>query len=106
MMNYPSQTMLQGVIVEEEIRFTLVELCQACRADFGQLVELVDEGILTAMGDDPQGWRFEGSNLRRARTALRLTVDLELNAAGVALVLDLLEEIEVLKSRLRQSGLQ
>ena len=44
-------------------------------------------------------WRFSGSALRRAATAQRLTRDLGLNAAGVALALDLLEEIETLRIR-------
>lgn len=50
--------------------------------------------------------QFTLVELRRARATLRLTRDLELNAAGTALVLDLLDlldEIEVLRSRL--SGL-
>jgi chaperone modulatory protein CbpM len=92
------------VLVEEEIEFTLVELSRACRADSEQLRALVDEGALTPSGDDPQHWRFAGAALRRARTALRLTRDLDLNPAGAALVLDLLDEIEALRSQLRRLG--
>ena len=94
-----------GVVVEEEVQFTLVELSRACRADVEQLVALVVEGVLTPSGDDDaRCWRFSGATLRRARVALRLTHDLELNAASTALVLDLLDEIEALKSRLRRLG--
>ncbi len=39
-------------------------------------------------------WRFSGAALRRARLALRLERDLELNLAGVALALELMEELE------------
>jgi len=42
--------------------------------------------------------------LQRARTALRLTHDLELNAPGAALVLDLLDQIDTLRARLRRVG--
>ena len=94
----------RAVLVEEEIEFTLVELSRACRADSEQLLALVDEGALTPSGDDPQHWRFGGAVLRRARTALSLTRDLELNPAGAALVLDLLDEIEALRSQLRRLG--
>ena len=45
-------------------------------------------------------------SLRRVRAALRLTRDMELNAAATALVLDLLDEIEALRSRLRRAGLE
>lgn len=93
-----------AVLLEEEVEFTLVELSQACRADSEQLTALVDEGVLTPSGTDPQAWRFGGSTLQRARAALRLTRDLQLNAAGTALVLDLLDEIEALRSRLRRLG--
>lgn len=94
----------QGVLVEESLEFTLVELSRACRADSAQLAFLVTEGVLTPSGDDPQHWRFAGTSLRRARAALRLSHDLELNPAGVALVLDLLDEIDALRSQLRRLG--
>ncbi len=41
-----------GVVVEEEVQFTLVELSRACGADVEQLVALVVEGVLTPSGDD------------------------------------------------------
>ncbi|MGB5062407.1 MAG: MerR family transcriptional regulator, partial [Candidatus Competibacter sp.] len=49
-----------GVVVEEEVQFTLVELSRACGADVEQLVALVVEGALTPSGDDPPRWRFNG----------------------------------------------
>jgi chaperone modulatory protein CbpM len=49
-------------------------------------------------------WRFSGSSLRRARLALRLSQDLEVNAPGVALALDLMDEIEELRARLHRLG--
>lgn len=92
------------VIVEEEVQFTLVELSRVCRADTSALATLVDEGVLTPIGDSPQTWMFDGGALRRARVALRLTHDLELNTAATAVVLDLIDEIAALKSRLRRLG--
>ena len=91
-----------AVLVENGQTFTLLQLSHICQADSLQLVALVQEGVLTPAGDDPPNWRFDGSALRRARTAVRLTRDLELSAAGAALVLDLLDEIEALRSRLRR----
>lgn len=90
--------------VEEQVQFSLFELTQACRADGEQLVALVNEGALTPIGDGPQRWQFAGATLQRARTALRLTHDLELNAPGAALVLDLLDQIDTLRARLRRAG--
>jgi chaperone modulatory protein CbpM len=99
-----SNTPMGPVVVEEEVRFTLLELCHACAAERDVLVALVDEGVLQPSGDEPQQWQFGGASLRRARAALRLSRDLELGVAGTALVLDLLDEIDTLRARLRRSG--
>ena len=98
-----SRSSLQGSAVEKEIQFTLVELCRVCSATEEQVAELVFEGVLEPAGQRLEEWRFAGASLRRARLALRLTRDLEINAAGVALVLDMLDEIESLKARLARS---
>ena len=108
-MNDSNPTLLHAVLVEDEVQFTLVELSRACRVDSTQLVAFVEEGVLAPLAgvgalavrrDDPQGWRFSGVALRRARAALRLARDLELNAPAVAVVLDLLDQIEALRARL------
>ncbi|MEO7806421.1 MAG: chaperone modulator CbpM [Steroidobacteraceae bacterium] len=59
---------------------------------------LIDEGILVPSGAQPDDWEFHGNSLARARIAIRLMRDLELNLAGTAIVLDLLAEIELLRS--------
>lgn len=99
-MNQTNMTFIQGPVVEEEVQLTLVELCQACSADEEHVLVWVFEGVLEPVGDSPQDWRFSGESLRRARLALRLSRDLELNPPGVALALDLLDEIAALRARL------
>ncbi|OYU00368.1 MAG: MerR family transcriptional regulator [Burkholderiales bacterium PBB1] len=103
-MNEHTLTVTHGVIVEESLQFTLIELSQACQTDSARLIELVEEGALIPSGSDASSWRFDGSALRRASAAVRLARDLHLNAAGVALVLDLLDEVDTLRSQLRQLG--
>jgi chaperone modulatory protein CbpM len=103
-MNESKVTVTQGVLVEEAIEFTLVELSRACQVEREQLVALIEEGVLEPSGADREAWRFHGAALRRARSALRLTRDLELNPAAAALVLDLLDEIAALKSQLQRRG--
>lgn len=88
-------------IVEVEFQLTLVELCRACGAPEEQVSAWVDEGALVPEGSAPGEWRFAASSLRRARMAARLARDFEIGAPGIALVLDLLDEIERLKSRVR-----
>ena len=91
-------------VVEEELHLSLVELCRAAHAPEEQVRVWVVEGVLTPIGDAPHEWRFAGASLRRARLALSLTRDLELNAPGVALALDLLDEIAALRAGLRRVG--
>ena len=94
----------RGPVVEEDVRLTLVELCQACRVPEEYVVAWVLEGVLEPVGEAPQEWRFTGPALRRARLALWLTRDLEVNPPGVALALDLLDEIAALQARLQRAG--
>jgi chaperone modulatory protein CbpM len=95
---------LQGEIVEESVEFTLSELCRASGASQEQLSLWVAEGAFEPQGEVMPQWRFSGTALRRATRAQRLTRDLELNPAGVALALDLLDEIDALRERLAQLG--
>ncbi len=92
------------VVVEEELQFSLAELCRACRASEDQIRVWVVEGVLEPVGASPPTWRFAGASLRRTRLAMTLTRDLEVNPAGVALALELIDEIEALKARLRRAG--
>lgn len=92
------------VIVEEEVHLSLVELCRVCRAPEELVRVWVVEGVLTPIGEAPSEWRFAGASLRRAKLAATLARELDVNAPGVALALDLMDEIEGLKARLRRLG--
>jgi len=105
-MNPIVMTYVQGPVVEEEVRFTLVELCQACSAEQEHVLTWVFEGVLDPVGESPEDWRFSGESLRRARLAMRLSRDLEINPPGVALALDLLDEIAALRARLQRAGVR
>ncbi|OHX11212.1 chaperone modulator CbpM [Chromobacterium sphagni] len=103
-MDHDGTAPIQGFVVEEQLELTLVELCQACHADEAFVVRWVWEGVLEPSGDTPQNWRFRGDALRRARMAWRLSRDLEIDSAGVALALDLLDELAALRARLERAG--
>ena len=93
---------LTGFILEEQTELTLGDLCRACAVESSSIMELVEEGVLTPEGEAPGQWRFTGLHLHRARVAARLQRDLGVNLAGAALALELLEEMEVLRARLRR----
>jgi chaperone modulatory protein CbpM len=93
-------TWIEASVVENEVHMTIVELSHAARTPQELIMSWVSEGVLSPVGSSPEDWRFSGDSLRRAKTAAHLTHDLELNAPGVALALDLLDEIAQLRSRL------
>jgi chaperone modulatory protein CbpM len=90
---------LQGTIFDESAVLTLEDLSRMCAVDQRHIVEFVEEGILNVV-DVRTEWHFSGAALRRARIAVRLERDLELNLAGVALALDLLDELQQLRHEL------
>lgn len=89
-----------GILVEEHAELTLHEVSGACAVEVESILALIDEGVLSPVGGEVPQWRFSGAQLRRATTALRLQRDLGINPAGVALALELLDEIGRLRVRL------
>ena len=95
-------TWIEGNIVENEVHMNIVELSHASRTPEDLIMAWVTEGVLSPIGSSPEDWRFSGDSLRRAKTAAHLTHDLELNVPGVALALDLLDEIAQLRSQIHR----
>jgi chaperone modulatory protein CbpM len=97
----PTQiTWIEGSIVEDEVHMSIVEISQATRTSEELIMSWVSEGVLSPAGSSPEDWRFSGDSLKRAKTAAHLSYDLELNTPGVALALDLLDEITRLRNQL------
>lgn len=94
-------TVITGVVLDENVDFSLGELCRYCGVSVEVLIDMVDEGLLEPIGSAPDNWRFPGSALQRAQTALRLTNDLRVNLAGAALALELMDELDDLRRQLR-----
>lgn len=92
---------LNGIILEEQTELTLADICRACAVHAEYIIELVEEGVLAPAGREPASWRFTGIHMHRATVSLRLQRDLGVNLAGVALVFQLLDEVEALRARIR-----
>jgi len=97
-----STVILDGIIIEDNARLTLHELCDACAVHADFIGELVDEGLLEPSGRAQSQWYFTGLSLYRVRRAQRLRQDLGLNLAGVAVALDLLDEVEQLRAQIKR----
>lgn len=92
-----------GVCLVDEHRLDLDAFAAACGtpADFVRL--LVDEGLVQPAAEHP-GWRFGGEELARVRRIRRLQQAFEANLQSVAVMLDLIDEVERLRSTLRRAG--
>ena len=92
---------LPGTIFDESAILSIKDLSRMCAVDERHIVEFVEEGVLSVVNVSSE-WRFTGDALRRARLAVRLERDLELNLAGVALAIELLEELAQLRRELER----
>ncbi len=73
------------------------ELCDLCQVEESWLEEFIMHGPLRQQGPS----QYAATSIVRVRKAKRLERDFELNAAGAALVLELLDEIERLRQMAR-----
>lgn len=87
------------LVLDEAFRLSLNDACEACQINVESITAMIAEGVVDPVGTRPEEWYFDAVALRRMRTALRLQQDLGVNLAGAALVLDLLEELEVLRRK-------
>ena len=95
-----------NIVMEDITELTLDDLCRACGAQADIIGELVSEGVIEITSFEqnlpPEHWRFTGRHLRRAKVAMRLHRDLGVNFAGAALALQLMDELDEVKSKLTQ----
>lgn len=87
-------------ILDKSSCFTLYEVCERCGVHAEFIVELVEYGIITPRKRAaPKNWQFDAAALARLQRAQRLQRDLKLNLPGLAMSLELLDDIDRLQSR-------
>lgn len=94
------QKSVTGMLLDDESEMSLSDLSRACRVNAEWIIALVEEGILEPIGEDAASWRFSAVSLIRVHTVIRLQRDLHINLSGAALALELLDEIDALRTRL------
>lgn len=102
MSNWKSAPGLETELIETRHTVTLRELCVRCNTDTGFVEEMVSYGVIEPRDTAQQEWRFSVEDLLRLQRARRLQRDLDLNAPGLALALDLLEEVNDLRRELAE----
>ena len=94
----------QGECLTGEHALELQAFALACCTDVEYVRLLVEEGLLQPVVDQPE-WRFGGEEIARVRRIRRLQRDFEANLQSVAVMLELLNEIERLQAQLRRAGI-
>ncbi|MGN8157567.1 chaperone modulator CbpM [Salinisphaera sp. RV14] len=87
-------------LVDHGETLTFAELCRSCGVHAEWVALLVEHGVLDPVAPRERQWRFAIAQLPRVHTARRLAQDLDLNASGIALALELIDEIRTLRSQL------
>lgn len=95
---------LSGTLLNEQVTISVTEICQACSCRTELIVELVHEGVLDPLDPTREEWHFSGNSLATVRAAHRLQRDLGINVEGIALVLELMDEISTLRSQVQSQS--
>ena len=77
------------------------ELCLQTGVAESMVVEIIEQGIVEPVGDNPGEWLFSPAMLVLTKKAVRLHRDLDVNWAGIALAIELLNEVEQLREQNR-----
>jgi chaperone modulatory protein CbpM len=86
-------------LVEPNATFTLREICERgdCHAEF--VIKLVSYGVIAPVEEslEERQWLFDLQTLARLRKAQRLQRDLKMNLPGLAMSLELLDEVQEMR---------
>jgi chaperone modulatory protein CbpM len=83
----------------EDEHLTLEDLCEVCSIPANVALDFITYEIIHPSRSDQHEQFFSVNELQRVKAALRIQHDLEVNLAGVALILDLLDELQTLRDR-------
>ena len=87
-------------IIDENNSLSFDEICRAIHADKDLIIQLIEYHVIAPKGSMQQNWEFDHICLKRARLARNFYYDCEVNLAGVALLIDMLERIEELEKHI------
>lgn len=86
------------VMVSETFELTIEDMSAYCQLPIEVIIEFVGLGLFETQSVTEL--RFDDEKLSRIRSAARLFHDLKINAPGVVLALELLDEIDSLREEI------
>ena len=93
---------IHEAIYTDDDSVTIVRICEQCGIPEEEVTELMDEGIISPEATADDALYFSADTIGRIFKVKRLKRDLELNMAGVALAMNLLDRIEELERKIRR----
>ena len=91
---------LEAEIVDEHYIFDLTHFAQACGQSPEWVLQLLEYEILPARSET-RIHQFFGDELSRARCAYRLQRDFDASLSAVAMMLDLIDEVQQLRKEVK-----
>ncbi|GAA5000495.1 chaperone modulator CbpM [Acinetobacter puyangensis] len=88
-------------IVDQHSSLNFIQFVQACGQDESWVFQLFEYDILSSPTNDPKHHQFLGEDLARARRAYRLQRDFDASFRAVAVMLDLIDEVQHLRKKIR-----
>jgi chaperone modulatory protein CbpM len=80
------------------VELTLDEVCEIANVPTEVMITIVEEGVLEPEGESPEEWCFDCTMLTMAKRAARLHRDFGIDWTGIPLYLDMIEQLEKLRS--------
>ena len=90
----------QVEIIDEQLALDLEHFAEVCGQSTDWVLKLIDYDILQVQVD-PQSHQFIGEDVARARRAYRLQRDFDASLSAVAVMLDLIDEVQQLRKQLK-----
>lgn len=97
----PSEQTPAAELIGQDLDADLNEICRVCGLEIDELRQWIEAGVAEPRAAGAPSWQFSARQLRRVWVARRLRRDLEVEAHSLPLVLDLIEEVEALRRRVR-----
>ncbi|WP_084649252.1 chaperone modulator CbpM [Saccharospirillum impatiens] len=97
----PTVVIDEQQLVEEDVWLSLNDLCERCGLQQTLVIELVELGLVMPQTVTAERWQFQVAAVPTLHQAVRLRRELDLDWQGVAVAMDLLEQIQALRQQVR-----
>jgi chaperone modulatory protein CbpM len=98
-MNDIKHIILSDVVIAETTTYTITEFTQRYAIEEKFLQDMLEHSLIEAVTDADKLY-IDLANFKRIQSAIRLQKDLEINLPGIAVILQLIDELNALNHQL------